>query len=239
MTTASHDQTRAESTPNLAEGQTAYLSRNEVASLCMKAARGAGMSWGMAEEAGFASAWLLQHGIDGPRHLKAHLDAAQGRPWRDLCPKVTPGQWQAPVGRALCPVVLGVTLCDYAGLPEGLVAGPSIRIGRVDHPVLLIPFLATLGAILDLVFDLAWPGGAALIDGGDDTLAQAVVALNGQQVPLILTARAGTPHQPTHGPAPQIAAETIAALGALAMRTTVPASDASRAGAGSTTPDND
>lgn len=34
------------------------LSRNETESLCMKAARGAGFSWGMAEEAGFATGWL-------------------------------------------------------------------------------------------------------------------------------------------------------------------------------------
>ena len=31
------------------------LSRNETEALCQKAARGAGMPWGLAEEAGFAA----------------------------------------------------------------------------------------------------------------------------------------------------------------------------------------
>ena len=62
MTIAPHDQTRGDSTPYIEDGLSASLSRNEVASLCMKAARGAGMSWGLAEEAGFAAAWLVQHG---------------------------------------------------------------------------------------------------------------------------------------------------------------------------------
>ena len=108
MTSAPHDQTRADSTPYIKDGLSASLSRNEVASLCMKAARGAGMSWGLAEEAGFAASWLVQHGINGPSHLYAHLNQAQGRPWSDLCPMVTPGAWEAPVGRALCPIALAV-----------------------------------------------------------------------------------------------------------------------------------
>ncbi|MEF9603350.1 DUF3726 domain-containing protein, partial [Paracoccus sp. PXZ] len=41
------------------------LSRNETEALCLKAARGAGMSWGLAEEAAFAAGWLGAHGIDG------------------------------------------------------------------------------------------------------------------------------------------------------------------------------
>lgn len=239
MTTAAHDQTRGDSTPTIKDGASAALSRNEVGSLCMKAARGAGMDWGLAEEAGFAAAWLVQHGINGPKHLFAHLDQAQGRPWIDLCPTVTLGAWPAPEGRALCPIALGATLCDYAGLPEGIKAGSSLRIGKVDHPVLLLPFLAGIAATTDMLFDIAWTGGAAVLDGGAGVLEQTVAALDGLQVPLTLTARSGKPQTPKITKAPDISSETIAALNSLAMRTTVPSSESSRAGAGSTTTDND
>ena len=64
MSSEPQDQTRGDSTPFFSDTKPAPLSCNEAASLCMKAARGAGMSWGMAEEAGFAAAWLVSHGID-------------------------------------------------------------------------------------------------------------------------------------------------------------------------------
>jgi hypothetical protein len=239
MTIAPHDQTRGDSTPYIEDGLSASLSRNEVASLCMKAARGAGMSWGLAEEAGFAAAWLVQHGINGPSHLYAHLDQAQGRPWGDLCPTVSPGAWEAPAGRALCPIALGATLCDYAELPEGIKAGSSLEIGKVDHPVLLIPFLAVIAASNDLLIDIVWTGGMVSLGGRSDTLMHAAHALAGQQVPITLTARSGKPQVATPGKVPKISAEIIAALNTLAMRTTVPSSESSRAGAGSTTTDND
>lgn len=41
------------------------LSLGEVEALCKKAARGAGLPWGLAEEAGFAARWLSAHGFDG------------------------------------------------------------------------------------------------------------------------------------------------------------------------------
>jgi len=239
MTITPQGQTRGDVTPHIEATQSASLSRNEVASLCIKAARGAGMSWGLAEEAGFAAAWLVNHGINGPRHLSAHLDRAQGRAWGDLCPTVTLGEWQAPVNHALCPIALGATLCDYAGLREGIQAGASLKIGKVDHPVLLIPFLAGIAASNDILFDIAWAGGAASLDGGHQALIRAATALDGQHVAITLTARFGKPLAAIAGKAPNIAAETIAALNTLAMRTTVPSSESSRAGAGSATTDND
>ena len=44
-------------------------SLNEIDSLCQKAARGAGLDWGLAEEAGFAAAWLAARGADGAAAL--------------------------------------------------------------------------------------------------------------------------------------------------------------------------
>ena len=241
MTAEPHDQTRGDSTPFFKDSKPAPLSRNEVASLCMKAARGAGMSWGMAEEAGFSAAWLVMHGIDGPRHLRAHLEQAQGRQWAELCPSVTPGDWRPAHGRALCPIVLGATLCDHAALPEGPVAEAFIRLGVVDHPIHLLPFLVAIVQKKGVLMTLAWDGGSVCIGQGMTWLEAATGALGTSAAELTLTVQRGAATDASAQPLPKVntSADTIAALNAFAMRTTVPASEQSRAGAGSTLGDND
>jgi hypothetical protein len=239
MTDTAGDQTRGDSTAFFSGNQSAQMSQNEVSALCMKAARGAGMSWGMAEEAGFAASWLTARGIDGPRQLLAHLTAAQGRAWGDLCPKVEPGIWGAAIGQTICPVVLGATLSDHATLSNGLTAAP-ITTGPVDYPLLVCPFLCAIASAAGGVVVMDWNGGRAEIDAQGAMSVQNLLALEGQTgVVLTLSFRyGGTPHH-APSPAPAIAAKTIAALNAFALRTTVPASDASRAGAGASSGDND
>lgn len=159
------DQTRGDSTPFLDVTGPVTLSRNEVSALCLKAARGTGMSWGLAEEAGYAAAWLTGHGIDGLRYLLAHLTEAQRRKWAELCPTVAAGEWHAAPGRSLCPMALGATLCDYKRLPEGPANGCSIRVGPVDHPILLIPFLAEVAEQASMTLRLDWEGGEVAVGG--------------------------------------------------------------------------
>lgn len=239
MTEAPGDQTRGDSTAFFTGDQSAQMSQNEVTALCLKAARGAGMSWGLAEEAGFAASWLTARGIDGPRHLLAHLTAAQGRAWGDLCPKVAPGAWGAATGKTLCPVVLGATLSDHATLPGGLTGG-AIQTGPVDHPILLCPFLSVIAGAAGGIVTLEWDGGSIDIDAHGATPPAALATLEGQTtVALRLSLRPGVAQPRPATPSPAIAANTVTALNAFALRTTVPASDASRAGAGAATHDND
>lgn len=233
------DQTRGDTLPIINDAQSTSLSSNEVSALCMKAARGAGMSWGLAEEAGFAAAWLAQRGFDGPEHLHRHLVQAQGRSWQEMCPTVAFGDWQAPRGRALCPISLGATLCDYAMLPEGVSVGCMIKIGPVDHPVLLLPFLITCAETASVLLTLTWDGGSVCLGRDREALVNAFHALDRHHISLTLTAQSGTVAPAVTSTAPHTSSDTINALNAMAMRTTVPASEASRAGAGSTTTDND
>ena len=241
MSAEPHDQTRGDSTPFFQDDKAAPLSRNEVASLSMKAARGAGMSWGMAEEAGYSAAWLVMHGIDGPGHLCTHLKQAQGRDWAELCPNVTTGDWRAVGNRTLCPIVLGATLCDYAALSDGPVADCAITLGKVDYPILLLPFLASLAQKNCVLITVAWTGGSVCIGQDPVWLDDAAGALCAPMAELSLSAKSGVP---LDLPASRIrnadiGADTISALNTFAMRTTVPASEQSRAGAGSTLGDND
>lgn len=227
-------------------------SYSEIEQLCLKAARGAGMSWGLAEEAGFASAWLFRRGLDGPGALFAHIqravsDGFSGR-WRDLSPCVTgdgflPADDSADglINTFLCPIVLGATLCDYARLPQMTMADNKVRIGPVSSPILLLPFLSDVARVKNENICFAWAQGSVVttpdgqILGDVGRLEKGVMLraeLSAQKIPAsqcknidIMTAFL----------VPQA---TINGLNDFALRVTVPASEASRAGAGAASDDN-
>lgn len=233
------------------------LSRNEVESLGLKAARGAGFSWGLAEEAGLGLGWLWAEGIDATAVLLALLTArgaGQGRPVPG------PGRWRAAKeGAPLCPIALGAALLDRAGLADGPLS-LALDLGPVAAPVLLVPFLFRAGQAKGAGLLLEWPGGGLLI--GPAGLERGSLADLGT-APLVLRTRPAPgsaeapqaqsdplpppPLPPPHLPAPHlpppplpsIAADILKGLEALALRTTVPPSETSRSGAGSATPDHD
>ena len=97
---------------------TVEISLGEVHSLALKAARGAGRSHGMAEEAAFATRWLIMRGFDGAENLAALL-------------RITDVTLQG------CPLALGTVISD-----TGVV--PSAAVGPVHVPLLLAPFLEPL-----------------------------------------------------------------------------------------------
>ena len=53
-------------------------SLGEIRSLSIKAARGAGMTWGLAEEAGFSVCWLEERGWPGVEALSGYLENLSG-----------------------------------------------------------------------------------------------------------------------------------------------------------------
>ena len=98
---------------------------------------------GVAEEAGFAAASPAERGIDGSGRPLAHLAGARGRAWTNPRPAVAAGCCTAAPGRALCPIAPGAAHRDHAALPEGPGADREIG-GLDDHPIVLLPFLATI-----------------------------------------------------------------------------------------------
>lgn len=233
-----NDPTR--SGPPLPSGAGARLSHNEVEQLCLKAARGAGMSWGIAEEAGFAAAWLAMQGLDGPGALLAQIQAAEGHPWNEICPVVAPGQFRPADGGCLCPIALGAALCDHARLPETAIEDAPLSVGPVSHPVLLLPFLSDLARTLGERVRMDWPGGSVRLFG-DGRIFGDVGTLTGEsRLEATLSVSTTAPDAPMATVAPLfVQAETLRDLNAFALRTTVPASEASRDGAGAAPGEND
>ncbi len=207
------------------------LSFGEIESLSLKAARGAGLTWGLAEEAGKAVRWLSEHGLAGPEILAAHLPNIAGRDYDLLRPHPGSTRWWSE-GEALCPLITGVALSDHAGiLPDLLTLEP------VWCPLLLVPFVDRAASRLGQPLAVGWSGtqivcGRSGVDAGGD--------LTADFAPVVTITGAG--HWPNAVCAKRRAIDpaVTGVLGRFASKTYVPASEASRrSGAGAGTGDND
>lgn len=189
------------------------LARSELRSLITRAARGAGLDWGMAEEAGWAADWLARRGLPAADWAQLWLHGAgQGQP---------------------NPIVIGVALADELAhaialtgrrmLPDDLPAQgfllPFLHLIASRHGALDIQSPSCNVVKIDpegaLVFgpgwssqSLGWSFGRAEVD-------------------------AATP------PRPAVSASVIAGLETLTLNTTVPATASSRQDAGAAGSDND
>jgi Protein of unknown function (DUF3726) len=192
------------------------LSCNEVESLALKVGRGAGFSWGLADEIGRGALAL----------------ARGGGPWAEalLALARDAGNWRAPsslrvqgwlerrdevdAASPLCPLRVAALLIDD---PSILNAGP-LRIANVGLPLWIAALFA--GSGLGKEFELDWPGASA--DASMTPAADVTIARRS-------AFRAPVP------PLRRMLADdaALAALGAVASLVYVPASEGSRAqGAG-------
>lgn len=214
-------------------------SLNEIESLCKKAARGAGMSWGLAEEAGKAARWLSAHGLNGPRVLAEQLRRDDGVASQELAPVVCEGTWHGAT-LLMCPLIAGATLSDHAHL---LGTTGQILLSHVSSPQLLIPFVSGMARRLGVPIDLSWPGCALGFDSqGNVFLNNNAEGLGHERAASVCCTLATTPASEGRalgGPTPPVAGPVLAYLEALADRTYVPTSESSRLqGAGAGLSDN-
>lgn len=106
-------------------------SLGETSALALKATRGAGLSWGLAEEAAGAVTWLHERGLPGTAALCSYLGALKDRPLRH------------GYDDASCPLLTGSALSDGA-ITKPSVADEALDLGRILSPLLLLPFIASL-----------------------------------------------------------------------------------------------
>jgi hypothetical protein len=189
------------------------LSLNEAETLAAKAARGAGFSWGLADEIGRAARAMATEG-DGWSEALLALARAAGdfeAPKPERIARWRRGERDAAGARQLCPVRTAALLVDDAA---ELGAGP-LRIAHVGLPVWLGAMLKRSGIwIADIEPRIA--SGDVTIRRGSDPAPSAVAR------------RAA------------IEPETLAALSTYAARTYVPESAGSRRrGAGGGSVDDD
>ena len=133
---------------------------NEVDAIAKKATRGAGYSWGMAEEAGKATRWLCANGIDGSRALLSVLTVADNSSPAQMAPTGVVGDWRSEGGE-MCPLMAGATFSDVAGVGHA----DEVCILNMVSPVMLLPFVAMAARQLGQLLTAQWAGILATTDG--------------------------------------------------------------------------
>jgi hypothetical protein len=215
------------------------FSLNEVEAMGKRAARGAGMDWGTAEEAGKAARWLTAQGLPGPELLAELLTRNERKSYDELVPVSVEGVWQAKSGW-LCPLIAGAALSDRAA---EVAAGREFEFGPVAFPLLLAPYAACGARSRGAAIELSWSGVTLTISPDDGVEVDGNLAAVATRTAESVHCRPGgkdtvTPLAGTPGRA--VDAETWARLSVFAHRTLAPATEASRlAGAGTRLTDND
>lgn len=191
---------------------TVDMAHSEVRSLVTKAARGAGMSWGMAEEAGWAADWLARR-------------AMPAADWATL--------WLGKVleGRANS-VEAGVLFADRMTAGRGEF-DPFALADDLFAPGFLLPFLHRVAMRHGPLEITCTAGRAAKVDPDGCVTFGPAWSDHSTGWSVVL---AGPDLRAGRLPVP---ATVVDCLEGLALRTTVPPSDTSRRDAGSATTDND
>lgn len=202
------------------------LSLGEFEALVAKAMRGAGYSWGLTEDGAHAARRLGEFGFSAAEMMLALLRAAEPVQVATLMPNP---DWLAP-SDWLCPVCVGAAMADRRGCPDA-------DIGPVIVPALAGPIVAsTLGDTDQGGYTLTWDGGSVAVT------AKGIVA-TGVQVPGLVPIAIRRDEQLAVNSQPQrrimLLPSELAELEAFASRTYAPATEESRAGAGSAESDND
>jgi len=214
-------------------------SLNEIEGLSRKAARGAGLSWGLAEEAGKATRWLCAAGLPGAEALAGLLRQNDGADYATLCPLEETGSWAAR-GGALCPLISGAAICDQA---KDISEGKALELGETSFPVLLLPYVAAAAAQnSDTAFCIDWPG-VSVTFGTETrvTLGKPDALERDRTTAVRITAARNTGGAPLdHQTRGDIAPEIAQVLTEFAHRTYAPDTAQSRlSGAGASLSDND
>ncbi len=133
---------------------------NEVDAIAKKATRGAGYSWGVAEDAGKATRWLCANRIDGCRALVSVLAVTDNFSPAKMAPTGIVGNWRSD-GGMMCPLMAGVTLSDFASVGHA----DEVCILNVVSPVMILPFAAMAAHRLGQLLTVQWAGISATTDG--------------------------------------------------------------------------
>lgn len=210
-------------------------SLNEIEALARKATRGAGYSWGLAEDTGRAVRWLEARALPGAAVLAAHLAACDGQDLATYCPETGTEGWVAPNG-TICPILAGTMLAD------GMTAGESapLTLSNLRNPLLLLPFLALMAETQGRAVGVKLDGTAITLSATGDLTASAPIPAP-EVAPLTLRFDAA-PQAQTLPAALRSGChlDSMAALTGFASRTYAPATEESRlAGAGAGLSDND
>ena len=212
------------------------LSIGEVESLVFKACRGAGMAWGIAEDAGRIAGFLARQNVDGLSALASLLTQNDGKRFDDIAP-MTSGDILRARGGTLCPVATGCLLSDLTG---DLQTDYQFELENVSYPILLAGFLGAIAERNGRTFEAT---GKDLAFHCSPTGLYAIEEINALPEVANIAVKSVKPVNclPNETAIRAICSQAaFDTLSAFAHRTYVPATEASRmSGAGAGVNDND
>ena len=116
-------------------------SLNEIDAHCKKAARGCGFEWGYAEEFGKIARWLAAYNLPGVSVIAHYLIQKHSSAEEFSKPiAINQFEFKAANNSSLCPIKLGSFLSDTAQINENTV----LKFNNLAYPILLLPYLAQL-----------------------------------------------------------------------------------------------
>lgn len=213
-------------------------SLNEIEALSKRAARGAGLSWGMSEEAAKGTRWLSAFGFAGAGLLADLLDLNDQMPSQDVSPiSLTDEVWTSPSER-MSPLIAGASLSDCA---VRLLDRGTIAMAHVSFPLLAVPFMGGAALRLGVPVAAEWQGARLATDGQQLCVQATPEALNASHADkVVFSAPASMTGRTEPVLRANVTAENWKRLNAFAHRTYAPATEESRLrGAGAGLSDND
>lgn len=191
------------------------LSRSETVAMIKRGARGAGYSWGMAEEIAAACATLCAYGINAQPALSRYLNSVDGR-----VDGLAMQSW--PLAQEqVCPFHLGCFIAESAQ------DGDTLRFTGVQSAVFLLPYVQRLA--IRQGRNLRVSVGDMTVDVGADYFAGDIILTAQGDVEISAGERAFEPVAQS----PCFPVQYCDVMERLGQKTMVPDSDESRAkGAG-------
>ena len=213
-------------------------SLNEIETRAKRAARGAGQSWGMAEETGKATGWLASYHLPATALLADLLTHNDQIAHAQTSPQSLDIPWRAPSGR-LCPLASGAALVDCIHM---LIHAKCITLSTISHPLLIVPFAAWSADAIKHPVSITWRDIQIVTDGIKLSIKGPKNQLSTPSAPSLTCALAPSIDADAQPPDQrgEVDADAWAKLDAFAHRTYAPDTLQSRElGAGAGGNDND
>ena len=205
-------------------------SLSEIDAQCKKAARGAGLAWGYAEEAGKTARYLAALQLPGASLLAHYLPKYLQQPEQFQTPAAL--EAEAATLATLCPIQTAAYLCDKASS----LTQHSQRLEQVAYPLLLLPSIMMISQSLQSAISLTWQGTQLICHQGMLWIAEqkSLQSTLAQQLEVqALDHYVATEKGISASPLGQVVSEADwQVLLKLAHNTYVAATEASRKGAG-------
>ena len=126
-------------------------SLNEIELNSRKAARGCGLPWGVADEAGKAVRWLHAFGLDAVTGYATLLDQHDHSNYLDYAPLSLEGIWHSR-SEILSPIMTGISLCDCLEI----MTQRTIETADIARPLLAAGFLGQAALDKEQAVRISW-----------------------------------------------------------------------------------